>query len=493
MQPTPLLLPSTGQSVQDALQGADEQLGALGHGLRRRLLAMLLFPLCLLALVNMAVDYRVAGGAAAQQDSNLQRLAPLLADSLVAWNVRDAQSGLRDPVILMAPPVEEFLKDRGGLSAYRLSDAQGKFISGDEWIDPVRPGSDEPELNSTVREGVTYRIVTLRAQSRVGEVIAQIADGSDARQQWWRAIVFKVLVPNLILVVAAFFVVRWAVARALAPLMALTRAVEHRTPSDLQPIDPLLSPVEVRPLVVALNRLFGTVDAQVQGQQRFVADAAHQLRTPLTGLQSQVEAWAQQAQKNAQLLQLPIEDVYKLRDATRRTTDLANQLLVLSRVDAQVARSQPAEMVDLRLLAEDVLQEQLDAATAKQVDLGLDVQDARTHGYAWLLHEALTNLVDNAIKYTPPWGHVTIRCAQDADASWLEVQDSGPGIAPGERSYVVQRFYRSPGTQVSGNGLGLAIVAEIARLHGATLWLEDPEMGQGLRVRLVFSVRESAQ
>lgn len=489
MQPIPLLLPSVGK---DRPEGADP-IGTLGHGLRRRLLAMLVLPLCLLALVNVAVDYRVAGGAALQQDSHLQRLAPLLADSLVGWNVREAEAGLSDPVILMAPPVEEFLKDRGGLAGYRLSDAQGKYIAGDEWIDPVRPGSDEPEFASTERTGVTYRIVSLRAKSRVGEVVAQIADGSDARQQWWRAIVFKVLVPNLILVVAAFFVVRWAVARALAPLMALTHAVEHRTPSDLQPIDPQLSPQEVRPLVLALNRLLGTVDAQVRSQQRFVADAAHQLRTPLTGLQSQVEAWAQKAQQRAQVMELPVSDVVKLREATRRTTDLANQLLVLSRVDAQVAHSQPMEKIDLRTLAEEVLQEQLDAATAKKVDLGLEVLDASTQGQGWLLHEALSNLVDNAIKYTPQGGHVTIRCASAAGGAWLEVQDSGPGIAPRERAQVVQRFYRTAGTETSGNGLGLAIVAEIARLHGAALLLEDADVGTGLRARLVFSVRESAQ
>jgi two-component system sensor histidine kinase TctE len=460
---------------------------------------MLVLPLCVLAMVNVAFDYRVAGGAATQQDSNLQRLAPLLADSLVAWSSPNGQEALRDPVILMAPPVEEFLKERGALAGYRLSDSKGKFIAGEEWIEPGHPGSYEAEYSSTQVAGVTFRIVTLRASSRVGEVIAQIADGSDARQQWWRALVFKVLVPNLILVIAAFFVVRWAVARALAPLMALTRAVEHRSPTDLHPIDPQLSPLEVRPLVVALNRLFGTVEVQMEGQQRFVADAAHQLRTPLTGLQSQVEAWAQRAsQLPGEQIVLPKDDVNKLRDAARRTTDLANQLLVLSRVDAQAAQAQPMELLDLRNIAEEVLQEHLDAASVKGLDLGLEAQDAQVHGHGWLLHEALSNMVDNAIKYTPPGGYVTIRCGVSAAddgqtlASWMAVDDSGPGIPAAERDKVTQRFYRSPSALGAGNGLGLAIVAEIARLHGARLVLEEGIQGHGLSVKLQWAVRESA-
>lgn len=460
---------------------------------------MLVLPLCLLALVNAAFDYRVAGGAAIQQDSHLQKLAPLLADSLVGLGSEGNPKAASNPVILMAPPVEEFLKERGNLAGYRLSDPRGKYIAGDEWIDVIQPGSSEAEFSSTQVAGVTFRIVSLRATSRAGEVIVQIADGSDARQQWWRALVFKVLVPNLILVIAAFFLVRWAVARALAPLMALARAVENRSPSDLHSIDAQLSPLEVRPLVLALNRLLGMVNAQVQSQQRFVADAAHQLRTPLTGLQSQVEAWAQKgAQQQSDQIVLPVDDVNKLRDATRRTTQLANQLLVLSRVDAQSAQIQPKQTVSLREMAEEVLTSHLDAAAAKGVDLGLEAEEVCVQGYGWLLHEALSNLVDNAIKYTPTGGHVTIRCGLCKKTSpgeavaRLEVEDSGPGIPEAEREQVLQRFYRSPGAQGMGNGLGLAIVDEIARLHSTHLQIDDGSAGQGLRMRLELAVRESA-
>jgi signal transduction histidine kinase len=183
-----------------------------------------------------------------------------------------------------------------------------------------------------------------------------VGDGSDPRQQWARSILFKVLLPNLVLIAAAAFAVRWAVERALKPLLALKEAVERRSPRDLSAIDESASPEEVRPLVDSLNRLFGLVNAQAESQRRFVADAAHQLRTPLAGLQAQVEAWAQAGRAREHgTLALPTDQVYKLRSATRRTSQLANQLLALSRADARGMQSQPEQRVDLKALCEDIL------------------------------------------------------------------------------------------------------------------------------------------
>jgi two-component system, OmpR family, sensor histidine kinase TctE len=500
MQPTPLLVQSEAVAKQEPLLGTqtvqarNDELGALGVGLRRRLLALLVLPLCVLAAINAAFDYRIAGGAALQQDTQLQRLAPLLADSLVAWRIVE-EGETHDPVMVMAPPVEEFLKERSSASGYRLSDLNGRFIAGDEWIDPVVPSTPDPVLSSVQVAGVTFRIVSLKASSRVGDVVAQIADGSDSRQQWWRALVFKVLVPNLILMVAAFFVVRWAVAKALAPLMKLTHDVQNRSSSDLHPIDSMHSPLEVRPLVEALNRLFLVVDDQVKSQHRFVADAAHQLRTPLTGLQAQVEAWGQKGDALADgTITLTVDEVRKLREATRRTTKLANQLLALSRVDAQTSSTREMSVVDLPTLCVEQLHQHLDAATDKGVDLGLETCPGTVRGHEWLLSEALSNMVDNAIKYTPRGGHVTIRCGVDSGQgglAWLEVEDTGAGIAATEKPKVLERFYRSPKATGTGNGLGLAIVHEIAKLHGARLILSDVSGHKGLRIRLQFAVRES--
>jgi two-component system, OmpR family, sensor histidine kinase TctE len=204
-------------------------------------------------------------------------------------------------------------------------------------------------------------------------------------------------------------------------------------------------------------------------------------------------------------LSLRVEQVHRLRDATRRTSQLANQLLALSRADSMGSDSQPKEQVDLTELCENILAIYLDAASDKQMDLGLEVAPAQTRGHAWLLRELLINLVDNAVKYTPRGGRITLRCGQDLTAeppqAWIEVEDDGPGIAEDERQRVLERFYRLPGTLAEGNGLGLAIADEIARSHHTQLQLLTGGHGRGLRVRVVFEavrpggrpVRESPQ
>jgi len=247
------------------------------------------------------------------------------------------------------------------------------------------------------------------------------------------------------------------------------------------------------------------VNAQAESQRRFVADAAHQLRTPLAALQAQVEAWAQavspdkykqndlpaHTQRAQAAITLGADQVFKLRQATRRTSQLASQLLALSRVDARSASVVPMQRVDLQQVCEVVLESQLDAATDKGIDLGLEAEPVHVTGYEWLLRELLSNLVDNAVRYTPSGGRITLRCGVAAGAQgqpFLEVEDDGPGIAPQERAHVLERFYRVPGTVGEGNGLGLAIAAEIARVHHSALEMDAGAHGRGLRVRLVLTV-----
>ena len=496
---------------------------AITSGLQRRLLLLLLFPLGVFALISAYFDYQTASNVALQKDQQLLRLMPLLADSVLA----PAQADGAALVLLLAPEVEMFIKNRVGSAGFRLSDSAGGFLVGETWITGVVPETYEPEFHSMQAGGVTYRIGAQRVETAAGELIVQLADGTDARQQWMRSLWVKVLLPNLVLVLAAGFAVNWAVTRALRPLIALKDVVERRSPRDLSAIDPLTTPAEVQPLVSALNRLFTLVNDQAEGQRRFVADAAHQLRTPLAGLQAQVEAWAQAVQAPGAdgSLRLPAENILKLRSATRRTSQLANQLLALSRADASTVASQAMEPVDLKSLCESVLSDHLDAATCKGLDLGLDAQAAVACGHAWLLRELLGNLVDNAVKYTPPGGSVTVRCGhvascerrpdvpgvpsalQDTEADiansaygsselkvFLEVDDDGPGIPANEHGKALQRFYRVQGTLGEGNGLGLAIADEIAGVHLSHLELSDAiEAGdkntagpRGLRVRLTL-------
>lgn len=471
---------------------------AMKSGLQRRLLLLLLLPLVIFAMFSAYFDYRTAGNVALQKDERLLRFIPLLADSVIA----PAPSPGESPIVLLAPEVASFLKDRTTAAGFRISNIDGSFAAGDAWLSPVVPTTREAEFHSIEDQGITYRIAVQRVDTAAGELIVQLADGSDARQQWVRSILLKVLLPNLILVIGAGFAVSWAVNRALKPLIDLKDAVERRSPRDLSAIDVRAIPAEVQPLVSALNRLFVLVNDQAEGQRRFVADAAHQLRTPLAGLQAQVEAWAHlaktaKAKGSDGAITLSSDKVLKLRSATRRTSQLANQLLALSRADSSATSAQTMQRINLKDLCEAVLSTHLDAAMRGGIDLGLEAEGVQASGYEWLLRELLGNLVDNAIKYTPAGGAVTIRCgAVRADVSaaghagevFVEVEDDGPGIAEEERAKALQRFYRLLGTKGEGNGLGLAIADEIARVHGSQLELNYATPGasppQGLSVRL---------
>jgi two-component system sensor histidine kinase TctE len=453
-------------------------------GLRRRLLFLLFVPLLVLALISAWFDYRSAGNVAEQQDKRLLALVPLLADSIIAGG-----GGSNDQaVLLFAPPIEEFLLDRS--AAFAVCDPDGNTLRGEEWLCALAPASSDAEFHSEEHAGKTWRIVRQRQATVIGEVVVVLADASDPRQQWARLIFLKVLLPNLVMLTVAAFAVGWAVERALRPLLVLREAVESRSPRDLSPIDESSSPEEVRPLVHSLNRLFELVNAQAESQRRFIADAAHQLRTPLAGLQAQVEAWAQAASapagRDSGMVRLPADEVTKLRSATRRTSQLANQLLALSRADARTMHAQPMQRVELKPLCEDILQQFLDEASAKQIDLGLDASAATAHGHDWLLREALANLVDNAVKYTPAHGTVTIRCGMQGGTRFVEVEDDGPGIEAAERQRVLERFYRVQGTEGEGNGLGLAIANEIAQVHHGILLLDSGGGGRGLKATLVL-------
>jgi two-component system, OmpR family, sensor histidine kinase TctE len=469
-------------------------------GLQRRLLAMLMLPLGLVGLMSVFLHFQGAGTAALQQDQQLLRLVPLLADSVI---VREGASppSERDPLtprpalaLLLAPALEEFLKEREGFVAYGVFDPNGRLLVGDAWLPTVLPSTDDAEFLSVVDGGITYRVIAQRQQTTAGDLILMLADGSDARQHWLDTVLVRVLLPNLMLLMFTAVAVSWAVSRALRPLIDLKQAVERRSPRDLSPIASDSAPAEVRPLVESLNRLFSHVNAQAEGQRRFVADAAHQLRTPLAGLQAQVEAWAQNSRSldEGEFVNLRVEQVRRMRDASRRTSQLANQLLALSRADTLGLDAQPQQRVDLQELCADILSLQLDAAARKRMDLGMESAPAQVQGHAWLLRELLINLVDNAIKYTPDGGRITLRCGQggtaaEASQAWIEVEDDGPGIAPAERERALQRFYRVPGAGGEGNGLGLAIASEIARAHDTHLQLSTGLQGRGLRVRVAFA------
>jgi len=322
-----------------------------------------------------------------------------------------------------------------------------------------------------------------------------VAETTRKRSRAVRDVVISSLFPEILIALATIAIVWFGVKRGLAPLARLSEEIHARSASDLRPVDATQAPSEARPLVAALNALLARADESGRNQQRFLANAAHQLRTPLAGLQAHTELVLAR--------ELPADlrsDLEQVRDATVRAGRLANQLLALARAEPGGVRAESLAALDLKELVERNVDEWVHRAWSRNIDLGFELAEARVKGDAMMLREAFANLVHNAIEYTPAGGHVTVRTGMRSQAGvpprpFLEVEDDGPGIPAAERGKVMERFYRVPGTAGTGSGLGLAIVREIAAAHGAEL-----EIGQGqpnatgasgARVALTFAHRTS--
>ncbi len=453
--------------------------------LRLRLLVLLVVPLTLLALMGGWFGYRSADEASTQHDQRLLRLLPALADSVLAPSIAEGTP----PLVALTPAIEDVLRQRGDDVGYAIGDLQGHVVAGDTWIRFDVPSTPLAEFHSQEHDGLTYRVAVMRAETYgAGEMVLVLADGGDVRQQWVRQLLLHVLLPSVLLIAGAGIAIYWSVSRAFRPLLTLTQAVERRSPRDLSPISEHSSPAEVRPLVRSLNRLFALVNAQAEGQRRFVADAAHQLRTPLAALQAQVEAWALSAQAaqaearrkgtEAQVV-LSVTQIEQLRDATRRTSQLARQLLALSRADARNAEVQPLQKVDLKDLCESMLEMFFDQASAKGLDFGLDVAAASVWGHSWLLRELVSNLVDNAVKYAQA-GEIAVCARLDAQGRLeLTVSDEGPGLAPELAQRIFELHERGERSdQTRGFGLGLWVARRVAQMHGGDVQV-TPAAGGG--------------
>ncbi len=361
---------------------------------------------------------------------------------------------------------------------YQVLRPDGSVLAGDEGLPPI-PASQEPEDGVIAYDGVyrgkPIRILALLVPCGGRICTVQVAETTVKRRNLTRNIVLSSLVPELLITLATLAIVWFGVKRGLAPLEDLSTEIRTRSARDLRPIDPEHAPEEARPLVGALNQLFGQVAESSGNQQRFLANAAHQLRTPLAGLQAHIEiALAQSeiavAQGMPEEHRTQLEQVHR---ATIRTARLANQLLALARAEPGGTRVD-TNPVNLRAVVEDAADEWVHRAMVKEIDLGFELADAQVSGDALLLREALANLIHNALEYTAQGGRVTVRTGLRNDCAFLEVEDDGPGIPPGEREQVLERFYRVAGTVGTGSGLGLSIVREIAAAHRARI-----EIGAG--------------
>lgn len=328
--------------------------------------------------------------------------------------------------------------------------------------------------------GGTYRVFSLQTRSQV----IQVAQNMAVRSGMARALALRTLAPLAVMAPLLVLAVWWGVSRSLAPVERVRRQLARRQADDLSPVSDEELPDEVQPLVTELNLLFERVQGAFAAQQHFVADAAHELRSPLAALRLQLQG-LQRAGNDDAARAVAVE---RLSAGIDRATRLVEQLLTLARQEA--AAASPTETVDLRAVAQLALADVAPAAQARSMDMGLLESDpAPVPGRPEALRMLVRNLLDNAVKYTPPGGQVDLQIQRAADgAVELVVEDSGPGIAPEHRERVMQRFVRETADSAPGSGLGLAIVQAIAQAHGATVALDaSPRLG-GLRVVVRFPV-----
>jgi len=328
--------------------------------------------------------------------------------------------------------------------------------------------------------GTTYRVFSLQT----GALVIQVAQDMAARRNMAGTLALRTVGPIALAAPLLMLVVWWVVSRSLLPVARVRKQVAARQADDLSPVSESDLPEEVRPLVHELNLLFDRVRRAFDAQKHFVADAAHELRSPLAALKLQVQGLQRAPDDAARELA-----VARLAAGIDRATRLVEQMLALARQEASAAAGTPSEMVDLGEIARLAISEVIAVAQARRIDVGIVRADAPAEvaGQPGALRTLLRNLLDNAVKYTPEGGRVDVAIVASPGAVELSVDDSGPGIPAEDRARVFDRFYRSGASQAPGSGLGLSIVRSIAEQHGATVSLaQSPSLG-GLRIVLRFA------
>jgi two-component system sensor histidine kinase TctE len=372
---------------------------------------------------------------------------------------------------------------------YRIASAKGVLLSGYSEVS-APPGNLLPEeslfFNATVRDQ-PVRIVAYAqpvfAAPEESPVIIQVAQTYHGHQRLVEQISVSSLKQELWMIALVALLGWLALRSSLKDIVRLGERVRSRKPGSLEPLNPGPVPLELQPLVEAINGYVQRLDSQLAVRSRFIANASHQLRTPFTVLQTQ----ASFGLKSQGAIQKD-EALKAISQGVRQGTRLVNQLLSLSIAEASGAHWRPPTLINLVDLVQRVLEEQAAMGQSKDIDLGLDLQVERAELLASgsMLHELVANLVDNALRYTPVKGIVTVTVLRADDRLILRVEDNGPGIPPADRSRVFERFCRLHDDATPGCGLGLSIVQEIAQVHGADVQLSSPAQGTGLLVSVAF-------
>ncbi len=443
------------------------------NSIRLRLLKRLIGPILLLNVAGAGLTYMLAWVPA--------QLAfdQGLADAAGALSLR-LRAGAQGAAIDLPSEAEQILR-ANDVDAFYFSvrAASGRLLAGDAAFPAQRRGEagayDDTINNEAVR-------VAFRRASAGGEAI-QIGVAQTMRKRVQvRSAVVRVLVLLETLVTLALVGMIWfSVSSGLLPLARMRANLNRREAADLAPIDSGEVPYELEPVVGAFNELLAKVQTGATAQHDFLADVAHQLRTPLAGFKLQLEWLAVRHAADPET----IHSVHLMLLSNERMIRQSNQLLALARAEPSHFEKTRLEAIDLAHLVEQVVQYFVDEAGKKQIDIGFDLLPTPVAGDGFLLRDLIDNLIDNAVRYTPPHGTVTVRCYPDGEHGVLEIEDSGPGIAPHQRAMVFERFVRLD-DKSTGSGLGLAIVRDIALAHGAHVSIGNGEHGKGMLLSVRF-------
>ncbi len=436
--------------------------------LRRQLVNWLFTPLFLLLLFSTVTGYMAAVTLSNKPyDLVLQERARLLASRYSLSPGADAAA------------LSRLFPESEGEFRFSLHDEWGRKIVARGRLPTPRPADYHqaaPQLRDTQYLGQKLRLVTLQITLGTGEtVLVQAAEPVDARLSLGRSILGNIVIPQFMFIVIAGVAVWIGLKRGFEPLERLRQEVAGRQRSDLRPLDENRAPGEIRPLILEINAHIERLKTMMDAQRRFVADAAHQLRTPFAGLKSQAEL-----AKREPLAEPVREYLGRICDGAQRCSHLVNQLLTLARNEPEARLNARMELLDLHRVAQETTAHWVPDALRKNIDLGFEGADHKLpiKGNEAGLRDLIDNLIDNAIRYTPAGGHITVRAGYD-DSAWLQVEDDGPGIPPEERERVFERFHRIAGNSQPGSGLGLAIVQEVASRHGARVRIEAGAHGSG--------------
>jgi len=447
------------------------------------MLIWLLGPMMALFAVNSVLGYRAAIRTANEAyDRLLLTSVKAIADRVT---ITDGEIGVDIPYVALEL-FESNIRER---IFYKVSAPGGATITGYEDLPPPPAGANGPRPvffrsqyhGETVYQAALYK--QLYDPAVQGTVLVQVAESAESRDALSQRILRDGLVSQGLLITAAAVFLGLGARHALKPLLRLRDNIVRRDPSDLTPVEEAGVQSEVRPLIQALNQHTGRIDQMIRSRVSWVADATHQIRTRLTILKTQAEYGARLEDPAA--IRGVLADMSGMVEEASR---FFNQLLVLARAEATALPGRDVETVDLARTSHALAVEWVEAARRKYLNLGFEGPESgvNVRGNAMLLAELVTNLLDNAVRYTPSGGTVTLRVRREDDAEVLEVEDNGPGIPSAERERVFERFYRGAGSEAEGTGLGLAIVREIVRLQQGSIELATPQPGRGLLVRVLF-------